>query len=278
MTRRSDRRKSGAKPAGRKGATWLWGLGILFAAVVILGFRLMTPQPGAVAENLRAAILDQLSPAFPNDEFRSSVTEDLEKFGLPVDAFEGQQIDVDLYRSLATSDYGVLVIRSHSGILELEGEEVRRVTALFTNEPYSQQKHVADQLRDRVLIVRPFEQDLDVTFGITPEFVLRSMKGRLPRSIVIIAGCSVLGRTDMADALVSRGASVVISWDRSVYLSHADSATALLVSHLLRDGMTVEAAVADSNRELGPDPEYGAVLRYYPDDAGRHTAAQLLSG
>ena len=67
MTRRSDRRRSGAKPAGRKGTAWLWGLGILFAVVVILGFRLVTPQPGDVAVNLRAALIDQLSPAFPNE-------------------------------------------------------------------------------------------------------------------------------------------------------------------------------------------------------------------
>ena len=268
----------GARPLVRRETAWLWAAGVAFAAVIILGFRLMTPQAGDVAENLRAAVLDQLSPAFPNDDFRASVTQDIEGFGLPVDAYEGQQIDVDLYRSLGTRDYGVLVIRSHSGILELEGEDAEPVTSLFTNEPYSQSEYVAEQLRDRVLIVRPFVQDAELTFGITPEFVLHSMEGRLPRSIVIVAGCSVLGRTDMAQALVSRGASVVISWDRSVGLAHADESTAALVSHLLEEETTVQGAVAATMSELGPDPEYGATLRYYPATAGRSTAMELLRG
>ena len=249
--------------------------GIGFAAVIIFGIWLMTPRTHEVA-GLRAALIDQLSPAYTNEEFQSSVGADMGSLGLPVDVYQGEQVDVDLYRNIGQDDYGVLVIRSHSGILELPQSQNESTMALFTNEPYSESKHVSDQLLDRVLIVRPFEGDRDLTFGVTPNFFRQAMRGRLPGTIVVIAGCSVLSRTEMAEALVSRGASVVISFDESVGLAHADEAVALLVHHLLAEGMTVEKAVVTATLEVGPDPEFGAVLKFYPASAGDLTAKQLL--
>jgi len=278
MTGRSSKPKPRAQRADRDGRAWLWVAGIGFAVVIILGFRLMMPQSGSLDTDLRAALIDQLSPTLPNDEFRASVVDYVEDFGLPVDVYEGDAVDVGLYRSLGRQNYGVLVIRSHSGILELEGSQAERVTALFTNEPYSQRKYVSEQLGDRLLIVRPFEEDSELTFGITPQFVRQSMEGRLPGTVVIVAGCSILGRTDLAEALIARGASVVISWDRSVGLAHVDEATAVLVQHLLNDRMTVERAVVATIVEVGPDPEYGASLRFYPPAAGARTAVELLAG
>ena len=102
------------------------------------------------------------------------------------------------------------------------------------------------------------------------------MTGRLPRSIVIIAGCSCLGRIDLAEAFIDRGASVVISWDGSVTLDHLDEATALLLERFFRDGMTLEQAVIAAMVKYGQDPEFGALMTYYPVAAGRYTADQLL--
>ena len=278
MTRHSSKPKPRGQRAHRDGRVWLWVAGIAFAVVIIAGFRLMMPQAGRLDADLRAALIDQLSPTFSNEVFRSSVVDTLVDFGLPADVHEGDAVDVGLYRALGQQNYGVLVIRSHSGILELEGPQTERVTALFTNEPYSQRKYVSEQLSDRLLTVRPFEEDPELTFGVTPKFVLQSMEGRLPRTVVIVAGCSILGRTDLAEALIARGASVVISWDRSVGLHHVDEATAMLVRYLLTDRMTVERAVVATILETGPDPEFGATLRFYPPSAGRYTAVELLAG
>lgn len=276
MTTRSSRSTPRAKSAARSGTRSLWVAGICFAAVIILAIRLTTPQAHDVSD-LRAALIDQLSPAYASEAFQSSVTADIGSFGLPLDVYEGDQVDVGLYRGIGQKHYGVLVIRSHSGILELESTENESITALFTNEPYSDSKHVAEQLGDRILIVRPFEGDRELTFGVTPEFFRQSMRGQLPGTVVVVAGCSILSRTDLAEALISRGASVVISWDRSVGLEHVDEATALLVHYLLAEGKTVEDAVVAAMVEAGPDPEFGASLKFYPPSAGDFTAKQLLS-
>jgi hypothetical protein len=253
----------------------------LFRAAALLGVcvatvTLATSACARESADLHAGLIDQLSPAFPNESFTSEVAAAVEEFGLSLETYEGDAVDVNLYRSLGERSLGVLVIRSHSGILQLEGEDQQGVTALFTNEPYSEQKYVGEQLRGRLLIVRPFEADPKLTFGVTPNFVRQSMDGYLPRTIVVVAGCSVLGRTDLAEALVSRGASVVISWDRSVGLAHADAATARFVTHLCAEGMTVDEAVVATMVEMGPDPDYGAVLRYYPASVAQRAAAELL--
>jgi len=256
---------------------WTWAVGVLLLAAVLFGFRTLAPRSASVPAELRAVVVDQLSPLYPNDSFRSSVTESRESFGLPVSVYEGEDVDVSLYRSLPAKQPGVLLIRSHSGILTLEGEEEQHVTALFTNEPYRKTAYVTEQLSDRLLIVRPFQDDAALTFGVSPAFVSRSMRGSLPGSIVIIAGCSCLGRTDLAEAFAAAGASVVVSWDGSVTLEHVDAATAFLVDRFLRRGATLEDAIVATMSEYGRDPEFGAVMTCFPLAAGQLTATQLLA-
>jgi len=271
-----DRKRRQANRIARADSAWTWAVVALFLAVVVFGIRTLATGTSRVMPELRAVVIDQLSPRYLNESFRESTVASLEAFGLPVELFEGEDVDVSLYRSLAGRQPGVILIRSHSGILVLEGEEEQRVTALFTNEPYRETAHVAEQLNDRLLVVRPFQDDAVLTFGVSPAFVSRSMQGNLPGSIVIIAGCSCLGRRDLADAFIARGASVVVSWDGSVTLDHVDEATALLVEKLFREGTTLENAVIAAMVKYGRDPDFGALMTYFPVAAGRYTAAQLL--
>lgn len=275
MAKRNSRKLRGTHSLRFDRTRWLWLAGIGLVAAAILVVRLVTPH-GQVNPDLRAAFIDQLSPAYPNEDFRSALVTDVERFGLPLDVYEGEQVDVDLYRGIAEKRYGVLVIRSHSGVLETGGAPDSQATALFTNEPYARYKHVAEQVNGRLLIVRPFEGDRELTFGVTDSFFQKSMRGELPGAVVVVAGCSILGRTDLARALVERGASVVISWDRSVGLEHVDRATGLLLYYLLGEGLTVDGAVFTAMAEAGPDPEFGSVLTYYPASAGSHTVEDLL--
>lgn len=280
MSRAARRRAKRRAPAKTTTPGWLpWGLvGVgLLIAVAVIGSRLLAPQPPAAVEtDLRGVVIDQLSPEDANDSLRSAVRADMRKFGLEVREIEGDEVTVQTYRSLGNSGPSVLLIRSHSGILTLEGDEEQHITALFTNEPYSKAKYVTEQLRDRVLIVRRHEQDEQLKFGVSPLFILHSMEENLSRTVVIIAGCSCLGRTDLAEAFRARGASVVLSWDQPVSLDYLDRATEYLVDALLAQEMTIEDATVLTMAEFGSDPEFGAILLYYPPAAGRYTVAELV--
>lgn len=276
MGKRVEKQHGSTGTPIRADTVWTWAVGILVVGTIVLGFRAMAVERPAGFVERRAVIIDQLSPQYPNDAFRSATTASLEAIGLSVDVFEGDDVDTGLYRSLPERLPDVVLIRSHSGIMELQGETAERITALFTNEPYSETAHVTEQLSDRLLIVRPFEDDAELTFGVSPKFVRSSMVGRLPGSIVIIAGCSCLGRLDLAEAFIARGAAVVVSWDGAVTLEHVDDATALLVDRFFRDGLTLEDAVIATMLEYGEDPDFGALMSYFPVAAGRYTAAGLL--
>lgn len=255
---------------------WRWiALGLL-AVVAIAVVRLTVPSPLSTSEGIVAVVIDQLSPEYANVTLRDEVRSGLDGFGLDVKEYEGVEVNVGLYRDLGTMDCAVCLIRSHSGILVLEGEQKEHVTSLFTNEPYSNLKYVSEQLSDRILIVRPYEEDPQLTFGISPLFIEKSMKGQFPSTIVIIGGCSCLGRTDLASAFLSRGASVVVSWDRSVNLDYLDVATSYFVDAFFSRGLALEDAVAETMAEYGSDPQFGALLTYFPAAAGRSTARELL--
>ncbi len=255
---------------------WQWIVIGLIVAVVVLGLYIMTHPPGRMAGSVDAIVIDQLSPEDPNPALRTSIRESLETYGLGVVEYQGGEVDVDLYRSLGLRGCRVLFIRSHAGLLVLEDEDVEHITALFTNEPYSKSKYVDEQLRDRVLIVRPFESDTELSFGVSPYFIAHSMEGYLPSTVVIIAGCSCLEQTDLAKAFLGRGASVVISWNDSVSLGYLDAATATLITGLFDDRLTVAEAVKATLSEHGTDPEFGARPTYFPLAAGRYTVEELI--
>jgi len=253
-------------------------LSSLVVAAIVVGSRLLEPGPLEPVDPVRqAVVVDQLSPEDSNPTLRSAVRISLEQFGLDVTEYEGGEVTVETYRSLGSDQPAVLVVRSHSGVLSLQGDEEQHITALFTNEPYSRTKHLSEQLQDKVLIVRRHEQDENLRFGVSPLFIAQSMRDSLPRTVVIIAGCSCLGRTDLAEAFRARGASAVISWDGPVSLDYLDSATEHLVDCLFDKRMTIEDATVSTMLEYGSDPEFGAILLYYPPAAGRYTVEDLIS-
>ncbi|MFC2009146.1 hypothetical protein ACFLUT_03735 [Chloroflexota bacterium] len=266
-------RRSGASQSGRP---WIWlSIGGLIVAILVLG-RLLAPQPEQPEGTLRAVVIDQLAPGDPNPNLRTAVREDMEAFGLEVVEFEGDEVTVGTYRELGDLAPAVLLIRSHSGLLTLESEQEEHITALFTNEPYSRAKYVSEQLGDRVLIVRLGEQDEHLRFGVSPMFIEQSMHGNLSRTVVLIAGCSCLGRTDLAEAFRARGASVVLSWDAPVGLEYLDAATGHLVDCLFEERMTVEGATVSTMAQFGSDPAFESILLYYPVAAGRYTVSELI--
>lgn len=224
-----------------------------------------------------AAIVDQLSSVQADPEFIQAATEALEASGFVVDVYQGDEITVDLYRSLSGGGYKLIVYRAHAGLLShsgSSGQEVTRATAIFSNEPYSEDQHVLEQLDGQLAKARVGE-GYPVVFAIGARFVTRSMEGAFDDTVVIMMGCNTLYLQDLAQAFVNAGASAYIGWGGLVTLDYVDQATVELLNSLSQEGVTVAQAISSTMATVGTDPYYDAFPTYFPGEAGSSTLAEL---
>lgn len=213
----------------------------------------------------KAAIVDQLSLTFPNRTFIETATNILEQANYIVDYYPAKQVTVEFYRSLPTYNYRIIILRTHSSATELhEKNFVETPVSIFTSEPYSLTKYVYEQLTDQLLGACLTNPEPSYYFAIAPKFVTESMKGSFQNSIIIMMGCEGIMNTKMAEAFIKKGAKAYISWNASVSAGHTDTATTILLRHLITEKQTIEQAIEKTIKEAGPDPAYNSVLAYYP--------------
>jgi hypothetical protein len=276
LTRTKAKKQTKGKPP-KRGLPWfawlLIALGIAGVVVFVRIYPMGQPSPDNVGE-LRAVIVDQLSSFQENEDFITEVTKELEDYGFEVDLYQGDEITVDFYRQLPTHGYKLIIFRAHSGILA-EDEEVILGTVLFTNEAYSESAHLPEQLRDRLVMARVGE-GYPMVFGIPPEFIRESMKGKFDDAVVIMMGCSGIFLTDLAEAFVDKDASVYVAWNGSVELYYVDEATPYLMRQLCSGNLTIKEAVDSTMDVIGPDPEHKAGLKYYPSGSADKKLEELI--
>jgi len=269
-------KQAGGKPP-KKGLPWFaWlfiALAIAGAVVLVRIYPMGQPSPDNLGKP-RAAIVDQLYNLQPNEAFIAEVTRELEEYGFAVDLYQGDEITVDFYCDLPSHGYKLIVFRAHSGLLG-GGDFYIPETVLFTNEEYSTSRHPTDQVRGRLTMGAPGPGQ-PVMFGITASFVTGSMKGRFDDTVIIIMGCGGIALTDLAQAFVDKGASAYLAWDLSTLLHYADEATLYLTGQLCSEKATIKEAVDSTMHVKGPDPEYEAVLQYYPSGTGDKTLEELV--
>lgn len=228
----------------------------------------------------RAAIVDQLAILEPNQAFLDQVTAELKVCGFEVDVYHGEEVSVKFYRELPKYGYKLIIFRAHAGLMKREEDSqlvVKKATYLFTGEEYKQTKYVREQLTDQMLAGRMVE-DYPLVFAVNSKFVIESMGGRFEDTVIIMMGCSGAYLEDMATAFILMGASSYMGWDSGVGLGYVDRATADLITNLCDRRMTIERAVAKTMAEVGPDPDWGAELKYYPKESGSQTLASIISG
>ena len=218
------------------------------------------------------AIIDQLSIESPNQNFLDSVTQTFASVGLKIDVYEGKEITVELYRSLPSLGYEIIVFRAHSAY-PMENPELipienpRWPVYIFTAEPYDESKYVFEQLMGQVAPAKVTEDSASY-FSIGPEFVRKSMNGRFPNWLIIISSCGGLYSSDLAEAFIEKGAKGIISWDDLVDLGHTDTAIDYLIRSSVIDGLVIKDAIKKTMQEVGPDPYYKSVLLFYPEEIG----------
>ena len=273
--------KEKRKPKGTKAEihaykkrTTLIGTAIIAAILVIiivlsslLIYSYLKPsqpnEPPPPVLELKAAIVDHLSLTIPNHSFNKTVTNILKEAGYTVDYYPGEEITVGSYKNLPTHGYGLIVLRVHSGLVEGEKPPL----CLFTSERYSETKYSLEQLTDRITGVAYSEEEAEMGiayFGVTPKFVQQDMKGSFQNTTIIMMGCNGLTYPFMAGAFIGKGAKVYIGWNLAVSAGHTDKATTQLLQHLITERQTIKQAVTEAMKEVGPAPENGSILLYYP--------------
>ena len=255
----------------RKSRKTLYGIAavvVVFFGVLTYYFLRPTDQTNISQEfSYRAAIVDHLSLHQPNPNFNQTASAILEEAGFTVDYYPGEEVTVNFFRDLPKHDYGLLILRVHSGIGVVEKDWV----CLFTSERYTRSKYVDEQLAGRIMAAcfqNPPEPPY--FFGVNPDFIRLSTKGRFQNTIVIMMGCDGLRYPTLAEAFISKGAKAYISWDKAVSASHTDEATIHLLRQLVIEKQTIEKAVSETNKEIGPDPLDKSILKYYPESVENH--------
>jgi len=240
---------------------------------------------------LKAAIVDQLSLTLPNKTFIQTTKNILEKAGYAVDYYPSEQVTVEFYRNLPTHDYTLIVLRAHSALrLNLAPmdrpdfsvpEQLDPSVVFFTSERFDPYKYLPEVLTDKLLQVAYNLSGPKLTwptyFAITSKFIRQDMKGQFQNTTIIMMGCNGLTCTDMARALIQKGAKVYISWDKSISVNHTDQATAYLLKHLITEKQTIGQATDETMKEVGFDPAYKSQLSYYPLEV-RDTKIEDIAG
>ena len=268
--KRNQRETTGSPPAasarGRLGTTVLAGSCALIVVLAgALALILVTCGNDSADDGVkRAVIVDQLSLTQPNPEFISDARGTLAAAGYTVEYISGEDVTVDIYRSLPDRDYDLVLLRVHAGITteinEATGERTgTEYVSLFTGEAYDEGKYSDEQL-NRLGSAR-YDENSDPLFGIGPAFVDDSMQGDFGGALVVMMGCDGLRSQRTAEAFLDRGASAFVSWTKPISASHTDRATEALLRRLLIDDLPVEEAVAQTADEVGPDPVYEGELR-----------------
>jgi len=217
----------------------------------------------------KAAILDQLEAFLPGSAFIEEAKKILTSSGFIVKYYPAEDVTVELYRRLPLLECRLIVLRVHSAVSDDGG------VYPFTSEPYSESKYPFEQLMGTVG-KGSVTMDPPYYFAISPSFVTYEMKGSFNGAMIFLSTCHGLCSPKLADRLIQRGASVVIGWDGLVDLPHTDRATVVLLKALV-EGSTVMQAVEATVGEVGPDPQYGSLLRYYPPRNGKISVWRIPS-
>jgi hypothetical protein len=236
-----------------------------FALVGVLAYSVLRPI-SPIDSTPKIAIVDHLASQWPDQSFNQTSQAILNQTGLKVDYYPPEEVTVDFYRDLPKHNYKLIIFRVHStATSDVNGTPP--FVVFFTSELYNHVAHVSEQADMRVVMVK-FPNDEATYFGVTPLFVKDSMEGRFNDTVIIAMGCEGLKQNTMAEAFIEKGAKAYISWNGTVSASHTDDATVSLLRHLITEKQTVEEAVTQTMREVGPDPTDNSILVFYPDKAG----------
>lgn len=281
MAKHGSNKRQKGNPSKRGFPWFLWttigvGIALIITVIVVFVFADSTNSPpiSTQTDGLRCAIVDQLYTVEPNPTFIEYTTHELESFGFTVDVYQGDEVTVDFYRQLPTYGYKLIIFRVHGGLLQNESGIGDKIW-LFTSQPYSRMNYFIAQLRDQVRAAGIIT-DTHPLFAVSAKFITDCTKGDFSDTVIINMACAAFYSDEMAQAFIQKGASAYLAWDVSVGLYYVDNTTMTLVDKLCSKELTIAAAVSETMKEKGPDPNNNAFLYYYPQTSADKTLRELI--
>jgi len=263
---------------------------IVVVSIIVSGSMLsfwLTKAPEAKFP-LKAIIIDQLGkePEFLNASFVNSATDVLKSSGFNV-TYYNQTIDVDFYRNLAKSGYGIIILRAHTALREDNSTVDIFTSEEFVNGKYQSELENGQLTKGEFLYYRLLNKPEKFFFAITSRFI-DNLDGRFPTSIVIAMGCWSLkpGLDDkMPKAFINKGAVAYIGWTDLVLAPDTDAETLKLLKLLLVENRTLSDAVAitSSYKYTANDTKnkqlitFTTKLRSYPSEVDSLKVSTLIN-
>ena len=97
-------------------------------------------------------------------------------------------------------------------------------------------------------------------FMIGSKFIDELATGEFPQSVIIIGGCESVRTKDLVGSLLSRGASEVIGWDRTILTTENDRVMLALLEEVLINKIGFYDAVPAVMEKYGPSLLYSSQL------------------
>ena len=209
----------------------IFALSMVFVAYVVTPTLLQSMHPER--RSLSAAIVDQLSANYPSQEFIETARSVMRQAGFNVDIYAPEKVNVSLYETLPAEGHRLIVFRVHIGTTS---SSPGQVLALFTSQRYNTVDYLWEQVYDQVLPAFASNRS-QVVFSVTSKFIKEKSIADYRGTVIFLMGCIGLYSTELAQAFVDRGASVVIGWDGMVSAKHTDETTLTFLKTMLLDKM-----------------------------------------
>jgi hypothetical protein len=197
-------------------------------------------------------------------------------------SYYNETLDVNFFKNLATSNYGLIILRDHSAL-----RNDSSTVDLFTSERYVPGVHDQD-LGNGLLALGEFYYKPSEQYLVLSSLFVENLPGRFPNSIVIAMGCQSLkpGCQQMAQAFLDKGAKAYIGWSDIVFPPDTDTETMRLIRMLLDENMTIGDAVRGTHTYTysgTPSPYSNEIInvksemRFYPQSQDPLTVSELTA-
>jgi hypothetical protein len=206
----------------------LIAISIALSLTIAIAFIIFALQSTDIQFSMNAVIIDQLALHEPNPTFVAEATRILQSRNFSV-SYYNESLDVDFFRKLALSNYGIIILRVHSAM-----REDNSTVDLFTSEEWTQNKYPSE-----LVVPGNFSYDPQKFYCAITYHFIEKLDGRFPKSIVIAMGCWSLNKTFLAEAFVKKGAKVYIGWTNVVLSKHTDNDTITFLERLLIQNKTL---------------------------------------